>query len=75
MSVRYFPTVNHFELTSVRHVCRRIVYCDADQRSYTNIETLRGKNQWPVVRFVVRRQWPLLMFPVGLLVFVKNLAP
>jgi len=29
MSVHYFPTVNHFELTSVRlGVCRLIGYCD-----------------------------------------------
>jgi len=50
-----------------------------DQGSYVMIETSSGKTQQKFtvlcVKFVVRRQWTIVQFPVGLLVFVKYLSP
>ena len=46
----------------------------SDQRSYTKIETLHGKNRREIhefrVKFVVSSQWTVVQFLVGLIVFV-----
>ena len=51
-----------------------------DQRSYIRIETLHGKNPTEIhtrlcMKFVVSRQWTVVQFPVGLLVFVMDVSP
>jgi len=74
--VHCFPSVHRFELTSIRHgVYRRLRYCDGWRSKIVHRPkryVAKTKQKFTVLcmKFVVNRQWTIVQFPVGLLVFI-----